>query len=251
MKRAVPSLQDALAFLTVLPLPCPLAGSRPSEQLGRAMAWFPFVGALVGGAGAGVILWASGLWSQQVAAGLGLGLMVAMTGAIHLDGFADTVDGLAAWKGREETLRIMQDSRVGVAGAAGLFLLLGLKWALLAQVPLHAILAAGATAGAVSRLALVLSAQAFPYVPGKSGLGRLVTDRRAPASVAAAVAVALLITLTCQGLLPGIFLLSAAVALAWGVNTLVVRRLGGITGDTLGAVGELVETGVLLLLVMR
>ena len=251
MKKVAPALQDAMAFLTVLPFSCPLAGGRPAEQMGRAMAWFPLVCALVGALGAGAILWASNLWPQQVTAVLGLALMTAMTGAIHLDGFADTLDGLAAWKGREETLRIMQDSRIGTAGSAGLFLLLGLKWALLSAIPLHAILAAGATAGSLSRLALVLSAQAFPYVPGKSGLGRLVTDRRAPASVAAAFAIALLVTLTCQGLFPGLFALSAAVALAWVANTLIVRRLGGITGDTLGAVGELVETGVLLLLLMR
>ena len=251
MRKVVPALQDALAFLTVLPFSCPLVSSRPASQLGRAMAWFPLVGALVGAAGAGLILGASNLWPQQVAALLGLGLMLLLTGGIHLDGFADTVDGLAAWKGREETLRIMQDSRVGSAGAAGIFLLLGLKWALLSAISLHVMLAAGATAGALSRLALVLSAQAFPYVPGKSGLGRLVTDRREPVSVAIALVIALLVVLTCQGLLPGLFLLSAAVALAWGANTLIVRRLGGITGDTLGAVGELVETGVLLLLLMK
>lgn len=251
MKKVAPSLQDALAFLTVIPFSCPLVSSRPAEALGRAMAWFPLVGALVGGLGGGLVLWASGAWPQQVAALMGLALMVALTGGLHLDGFADTVDGLAAWKGKEETLRIMQDSRIGVAGASALFILLGLKWALLSAIPLHAILAAGATAGTLSRLVLVLSAQAFPYVPGKSGLGRLVTDRRAPASVAAAFVIALLVVLTCQGLFPGIFLLSAAVALAWGANTLIVRRLGGITGDTLGAVGELVEAGVLLLLAMR
>ncbi len=251
MRKVAPALQDAVAFLTVLPLSCRLVSARPAEQMSRAMAWFPLVGALVGAAGAGAILWASNLWPQQAAALLGLGLMVLMTGGIHLDGFVDTVDGLAAWKGRDETLRIMQDSRIGTAGAAGVFLILGLKWTLLSAIPLHAILGAGATAGALSRLALVLSAQAFPYVQGKSGLGRLVTDRRSPGSVAAAFVIALLITLTCQGLFPGIFALSAAVALAWVANTLIVRRLGGITGDTLGAVGELVETGVLLLLAMR
>ncbi|MBI3322320.1 MAG: adenosylcobinamide-GDP ribazoletransferase [Candidatus Omnitrophica bacterium] len=251
MKKITPSLQDAVAFLTVVPFSCPLASGRPAELLGRAMAWFPLVGGLVGAAGAAVILWASGLWPQQVAALLGLGLMALLTGGIHLDGFADTADGFAAWKGREETLRIMQDSRVGSAGASALFLLLGLKWALLSVIPLHAILAAGITAGVLSRLALVLSAQAFPYVPGKSGLGRLVTDRRSPVSVAAAFITALLAALTAQGFLPGLFVLSAAVALAWGFNTLVVRRLGGITGDTLGAVGEIVEVGVLLLLAMR
>lgn len=251
MKKVAPSLQDALAFLTVLPLSCPLSGARPAERMGRAMAWFPFVGALVGGLAGGAILWACHWWPQQVAALFGLALMVGLTGAIHLDGFADTVDGLAAWKGREETLRIMQDSRIGAAGAAGLFLLLGLQWALLAEIPLHGIVAAVATAGALSRLTLVLSAQAFPYVPGKNGLGRLVTDRRSPGSVVVALALGLGVAAVGQGFLPALFLLSAAVALAWGLNTWIVRRLGGITGDTLGAVGELVETAVLLLILMR
>ena len=251
MKKVAPDLQSALSFLTILPFPCPLVSERPAEALSRAMAWFPVAGALVGAAGGGVALWLSEWWAQPVAAMAGLALMELLTGGLHLDGFADTADGFGAWKGREETLRIMRDSRVGALGAGAIFFLLGFKWACLSDIPLHALLGAAVSACALSRMTLVLSAQAFPYAPGQGGLGRLVTDRRSPASVAAALALGLGFSVVCLGLLPGIFVASAAIAVAWCVNTLVVRRLGGITGDTLGAVSELVEAAVLFLAAMR
>ena len=215
----------------------------------RALAWFPLAGALVG-AIAGGIAWAGwNLWGQAIGAWLGLAAMALITGGLHLDGFADTADGLGAWKGRRETLEVMRDSRIGAHGAAALIFLLAIQWSALRQMTPPFWPAALAAVCALSRFGMVLSAQLFPYVPGKSGIGRLVTDRRSPRSVAIAFLLASAIAAACLGFPRALFSLAAAPALTCLLSFFFLRWLGGVTGDTLGAVNEIVETGLLLVLV--
>lgn len=243
--RAIP---DALAFLTILPLPCPVSADRPSERMVRALAWFPLAGALIGAAAGGVAWCAWQLWSQAIGAWAGIAALALLTGGLHLDGFADTLDGLGAWKDREETLRIMQDSRVGAMGAVGLVILLGMQWSLLREFSPEFWVRTLAALGAMSRLAMVLSAQAFPYVPNKQGLGRLVTEGRSPQAVLIAVVTALGIAAAGLGLRRAGTLLAATAATTWLVNRFFVRRFGGITGDTLGAVNELAGLSLFMVL---
>jgi len=160
---------------------------------------------------------------------------------MHLDGFADMLDGLAAWKNPKETLRIMRDSHIGAVGAMGLVLLIILKWSfLMGMAPSHLIGSALAV-GALSRLGMVLSAWWFPYVPGEEGLGRLATDRGGMgigvpcAFIGIAVAVGGLgwwVAILCVGVM-GLTIL--------GIAKVALARLGGITGDVLGAINEWVE----------
>ncbi len=240
--------RDAAAFLTIFPLPCPLRAEKSAGQMVRALAWFPLVGALIGAAAGGLAWCAWQVWSQATGAWVGVAALAVLTGALHLDGFADTLDGLGAWKSREETLRIMQDSRIGVMGAVGLVLLLGLMGSLLREFAPEFWVRTLAAVCAMSRLAMVLSAQAFPYAPKKEGLGRLVTDRREPAAVVIAAVTALGLAAVALGPRRAGILLAATLAAVWVINTLVVRRLGGITGDTLGAVNELATVTLLMVL---
>ena len=123
MRKGWLGLREALGLLTILPVTSAKGLHRLSpEEMGRAMVWFPPVGAGIGAFAALIWLLASWLWPEPIPAALGLTTWVAVTGALHLDGFADTVDGLAAWKGPQETLQIMQDSRIGAIGAVGLFI---------------------------------------------------------------------------------------------------------------------------------
>ncbi len=236
------SFRQAVAFLTILPV------SGKEIQMGGALAWFPLVGAGIGCLAAAsafsLVSWLSNASATLIA----LLVMAMVTGCLHLDGFADTVDGLGARSGKE-SLEVMRDSRIGTFGAVGLFFLLGLKWALFQSIPTDRWIPALMTACAVGRWALVISAQFFPYVPGRQGVGRLATDRRAPESVVAATAIALVLSLVGVGRLEGLMLLPLAGGVAWILNTWFVRRLGGITGDTLGAVNEMVELTALLFLV--
>lgn len=245
------SLQDAVSFLTIVPFPCPLVSFQPAERISRALAWFPFVGALIGAVGAGVVFLSAGHWPYPIATLLGLAAMVVLTGGLHLDGFADTVDGLASWKDREAALQVMADSRVGALGAAAVVLLLGLKWSLLQAMPTDALGRNLVLIHCVSRWAIVVSAQTFPYVPNKPGLGRLATDRKSPAAVAAASCIAVGVALLCGGPWRGIGAMVLAGLLLVGFNRVFLARLGGITGDTLGAVNEGVEVGLALFLTVR
>ena len=247
--RTVPaSFQGALSFLTVFPSPCAITSVNAAERMSQALAWFPLVGGLIGGASAAIMRLASSFWSSEVSVLLGVVSLILFTGGLHLDGFADTVDGLAAGRDKEETLRIMQDSRVGALGAAGLFLLLGLKWSVLSSIPTHRWVASLTAACALSRFSLVLAAHYFPYVPGKSGLGRLVTERRSRQALTAASVLAVGISMVSLGPFQACAAVGLTCVATWGFNGFLFRRLGGITGDTLGALSEITETALLLFL---
>jgi adenosylcobinamide-GDP ribazoletransferase len=236
------SLILAVRFLTVVPVP-----GRESEgpsALGRAAWWFPVVGLMLGGALALAACAADALFPPLVAATLLLGMWKVATGGIHLDGFADCLDGLA---GRDAAgrLAIMRDSRVGVFGAAGLTLLLLLAVTALAGLSPSLRLRILVLAPVVGRVTpLLAAAWLAPATPGQ-GLGATfaagLSRWAGPAHVVAACGLA--------AWLFGILGVAVAAA-AWGVALLaavfVARRLGGLTGDVLGAVVEVAELGALL-----
>lgn len=246
MTPLLPALQDAVSFLTLLPIrPVQHSSAEAPERLSRAMGWFPLVGAGIGAAGAVAAGWALSLWTPAVGSLLGLATILFLTGGLHWDGFCDSVDGLAAWKSPEETLRVMRDSRVGALGALAAFLMLGLQWALLQSIPPHRLLASWAAAGALGRWSIVFSATFFPYAAGQKGLGRLVTDRKNSTSLMAATALGIGFALCCLGVGPAGVALGAVALDAWLMNRLFQSKLGGITGDTMGAVCVAAETLVL------
>ena len=245
-------MRDALAFLTVLPFLRPPVDTHPAQRMSRALVWFPVVGALVGASAGAVVFWASSRWEYSVAALLGVVVLSAMTGGLHLDGFSDTVDGLAARRsGPTQTLQVMRDSRIGALGCAALFLLLGFKWVLIEAVATHSLVRVLATACSFGRFSLVLSAQSFPYVPGDRGLGRAATDQRSPAAVILALLITAGVGVAGVGPWNTLLCLGLTAGLVWILNRLFLIRLGGITGDTLGAVNEVVEVSILLALTMR
>jgi adenosylcobinamide-GDP ribazoletransferase len=236
------SLILAVRFLTVVPVP---GREAPGiSALGRAAWWFPIVGALLGGGLALALAGLEALFPPLVAAALLVSAWKAVTGGIHLDGLADVLDGLA---GRDAThrLAIMRDSRIGVFGAAGLVLFLVLVVTAVAEL-------SGLTRGRLLVLApvvgrvtpLLIAAWLRPATPGK-GLG---------AAFAASLSRWAAPLWGLGGLALGGALLgprgAAVVAAAWLAAVLwavvAARRLGGLTGDVLGAVVELAELGVLL-----
>ncbi len=242
-------LRNAVSFLTVLPTFGPR--SERSDQIGRALIWFPLVGALIGWIGVEVILFASRWWPSSVAALLGLVAMTVITGGLHLDGFSDAVDGLGAWRDRPATLRIMRDSRIGALGAAALILLLSLKWSLFQQIALRRSEELLIPTAALGRWAMVLSAHTFPYVPGQSGLGRSATDYSSFGSFMGASCIGFGVAYWFLGFPWSVWAVGLAAAAAWVLNQLFLSRLGGITGDTMGAVNEIVEVLILLLVLIR
>jgi adenosylcobinamide-GDP ribazoletransferase len=218
-------VREAVAFLTVLPV----GGGRLSP---RAALFFPLVGAAIG-ALVGVVA-INAIVPPLVAGGLAVALELLLTGALHVDGLADSADGLGA-RDRERALAIMRDHSIGAYGAAALTLDLVVKAAALgASDSLLAIVAAYA----LSRAAPLTLAAALPYARAE-GTGRAL-DRLPPwiavAGTAPAVALAALAPLT----------IAAAVIATAAVWWLARRRLQGVTGDVLGAAVELTATAALV-----
>ncbi|PLX87205.1 MAG: adenosylcobinamide-GDP ribazoletransferase [Desulfuromonas sp.] len=244
MKQRWDDLCTAAAFLTILPVGRNLEMSP--ERLGRSMGLFPAVGLLIGLALV-VINWLlDDLIPRAVLDCLLVLIMIAVTGALHLDGVADLIDGLAGGKDREGALRIMKDSRVGAMGVVGLVMVLLLKYLSLYHVPLELKNAALIFMPTAGRWVQVCLACYCPYVRSEGGTGGAFVDNVDQPEFLRASA-----TLILAGLvlfwLKGIFLIFLL-----GLATMVLIRyfevrLGGVTGDVLGAVTEVVEVLSLLL----
>lgn len=232
----------AIGFLTRLPLPARAfdGASSPSAQL----AWYPAVGLLLG-----ALLWCLG-WllsgaSPLLAAALLLVAWVALTGALHLDGLADSAD---AWVGglgdRERTLTIMKDPRSGPIGVTAIVLVLLLKFAALASVPQPSAMLW--VAPLLGRAVLTAAFMTTPYVRS-GGLGSgLVGESRTICAVALLLAAIVTLLAGWQGLWA---ILVAALVFVWWRWT-CMRRLGGMTGDTCGALTEFTEAAVLVALAL-
>lgn len=248
------------AFQLLSRFPVPLQVPFEERVLRRSVIFYPLVGLAIGLvlAGAGVGL--SAVLPAQAAAAILTGLWLALTGGLHMDGLMDTADGILSHRSRERMLEIMKDSRVGAMGVMACVLQLLLKFAFLTAL-LESGGGWGAAAGLVavvpiwSRWFMVVAVACWPYVREGTGMGsyfKNVGSRHLLACSLAALALSLLTLLLGgnDGLLAAA-MLSAAGALAagcfgFGAAAWIAGKLGGLTGDTYGAVNELVETALLL-----
>ncbi|MCR9165089.1 MAG: adenosylcobinamide-GDP ribazoletransferase [Nannocystaceae bacterium] len=237
----------ALSFLTRLPAPG--AASFGPREVGRGALCFPLVGAIVGGitAASGWLL--EGALPTWLVATLAVAVTIRCTGAFHQDALADFVDGFGGGLTREAVLRIMHDSSIGAYGTVALVL------ALLVRVGCTAALIdAGAwgllvAAGALSRWPSVLMGAAFPYAHAEGkALGRALTDHIGLCECVGASASAVGIG---AWLGPGIAGGGVLVCLAVGAwfSWTAMRRVGGVTGDTMGAATEACELATLVVAV--
>jgi adenosylcobinamide-GDP ribazoletransferase len=218
-----------------------------AEDLGRAVAWFPLVGALVGAATAGVYLLALRLWPTTVAAVLAVAFGLLLTGGFHEDGATDAADGLGGGWTTARVVEIMHDSRIGAYGAMTLWALLTFRWAALVALDRRALIALP-LAMAWGRWAVVVILTALP--PVATGLGSRVRTDLGRLPLLLATLLAALITAAAWAL--GLRLLWQPAAAA-GLSALVwiaylKHRLGGQSGDLLGAGNQLAEAAVLLVL---
>lgn len=223
-------LAVALQFLTRIPVgPVPVGDG----DLRRATAAFPLVGVVVGGAAAAVFAVTAVWLGTVVAAAAAVATAVAVTGAFHEDGLADTADGV--WGGWDPArrLEIMRDPRVGTYGASALVLVLVMRVALLAGLtPADAarVLLLGHTVG---RAAILVQIRALPAVRDQGHGARVAEPVGAGGALVAVVTVAGVgaVTLGVASLAP----VAAALVGVAALRRLARRRLGGSTGDVLGA----------------
>ena len=248
----------ALQFFTRVPVPR-WVGFEPA-WLQQCARHFPLVGLLVGGCCA-LVLWAGlWLWPAGVAAGLAIAAGVWLTGGFHEDGWADTCDGLGGAVPRARALEIMKDSRIGSYGALGLILMLGLKAACLAALAEQDYLLAltGLAWGhAASRAAPVWIMHALPYAGDAAhAKAKPLATQAGGGTLAVAFGWVLLAGALAAWIdpdwVPGLCIaaVAAGAATLW-MQGWLDRRLGGYTGDNLGATQQLVELVVLLSLLAR
>jgi adenosylcobinamide-GDP ribazoletransferase len=235
------AVTGALAFLTRLPVG---GGALDRRTVADAAVLFGLVGAalgaLVGGAAAGLAL----LVPPLAAATVAVALELAVTGALHADGLADTFDGLAG-RDRERRLAIMRDHALGTYGGAALALDLLARTAALASLADRGAVLPVVAALALSRAAPLALAAALPYARPGAGTGRLIaeslTARRALAGVALAAAVAV----AAAGVRAAA-MVACLVVVAGGLGLYARSRLGGVTGDVMGAAIQLTATLALI-----
>jgi adenosylcobinamide-GDP ribazoletransferase len=237
------SLLAAVAFLTVLPLPA--RWRSDPRHLARSARWYPLVGVVVGLGLAGLDWLVGQVLAPPARDALVVVALVAISGALHLDGLMDTCDGVLSTVPDERRLAIMRDSHVGSFGVAGAGLVLIGKYAALAslgEVPRWGALIALAVLG---RWSMTIGIAACP-AGRPDGLGRLVKDATGRPDLAIAAGVSLLACVLALQL-AGALLFGAVSVLAWLAARALLARLPGLTGDSYGALNEVAELAALAL----
>jgi cobalamin 5'-phosphate synthase/cobalamin synthase len=235
-------MRAAISFLT------PLGGARTPSP--AAWRWFPVVGAALGAALGAGWWFADRLWPRPVAAALVVGADLAVTGLLHVDGLIDSADGLLPHLPRERRLAVMAEPDVGAFGVAVAAAMLLLRWVALASMsPSVALLAA---LWCASRSAMAVAALTVPYA--RAGEGGGLASAFLPASGARGLArIVGLLGIVVAGVLAmawrplaGLAVLAVAWVAGGAVVLLARRRIGGFTGDVLGALGMVAETAGLI-----
>jgi adenosylcobinamide-GDP ribazoletransferase len=240
------SLRFALGLLTVLPLP-PI---EPTPRLGAgALRWAPVVGAALGAAAGGLLIGLAALGAPPLVAGLlTVGFLALVTRGMHVDGLADTADGLGCYGPPERALTVMREGGVGAFAAVTLVVVLGAQAAALAELASTgpSAVAAVALAAAAGRAGFCWVARRGVPAARPGGLGALVAGSQpwwVPAAWWTALAAAGL-ALGPRATIGVALGAALVVALSWHT----ARRFGGMTGDVLGAASELATTAVLVAL---
>jgi adenosylcobinamide-GDP ribazoletransferase len=232
-----------LQFLTIFP--APFRHDTGNKACGESLPYFPLIGLLLGALLIGLHYGLSLIFPASVVNALLVTALVIFTGAHHLDGLADTSDGVIAGTSREERLAIMSDTKVGTFGIIGVFLTLLLKYVTLSSTP---VLPALLLMPTLSRWIMVNAIFIFPYAKG-NGMGLAFKQGATWQRFAIATAIALIAAVALLKLW-GLVLMASLWLMVFGVASYFKSRLGGLTGDTYGAINELAEVLVLLILII-
>ena len=233
----------ALTFLTIIPLPrrCEVS----PEEVGRSAGYFPAVGAIIGLILVGLNWLLSLLLPSAVVNVLLIVALVAISGAHHLDGFIDTCDGIAGYKTVEERWQVMGDSRVGGFGIIGACCLLLVKYISLNSVPETLLAATLVLMPVLSRWGMVYALFAYPYAK-PSGLGKTFKQGANWQMFTIATLITLAVT-AIVARLTGLVIMLGTWVIIVVMAAYLKRKFSGLTGDTYGAINEVAEVCVLIL----
>ena len=236
----------ALNFLTILPVK--IKHSLRDKDLAGSMAYYPLVGAIAGGIVALLYVAAGQAFPHAVCAALVLLGSIAITGALHVDGLLDTIDGIAGGQNKDDILRIMRDSHPGGIGMIGVAAFLIVKFAALSAINPSGIAPALIAAFIMGRWSLVFACHRFSYARTGQGKAKAFIGAVTNAQLAVATASMLILAVLLAGFGRAIALFITAFLITILLGAFLKKKIGGITGDTLGAQNELVEISSLLLM---
>jgi adenosylcobinamide-GDP ribazoletransferase len=234
----------AAGFLTILPV-LPRSGAAP-EALAASFGWFPLIGFALGAVLVAENFLLTPLFGDALAAILLVLTLTVLTGAVHLDALADTADALGAGSDRRRALEIMRDSRIGSFGAVAIVFFLALEMVALATMGEARRALALWLAPGLARWAMMAVSWRVDYLRAEGAGTALLGsgDDRNLALASAIAAIAALPILSSRVMVAYLVVAALAVALRAAYR----RWLGGVTGDLIGAAGELVEAAVLLVM---
>jgi len=237
------SFLAALRFLTIIPLP----GRREvsPEEVGRSIVYFPLVGVIIGLILVG-LNWLLGLLLPSALVNILLVVsLAAISGSLHLDGFVDTCDGIGGHKTVEERWQVMHDSRAGAFGIIGVCLLLLVKYVALNNVPDNWLMLTLVLMPVVSRWAMVYAIFAYPYAK-PSGLGKVFKQGASGTRFIVATVITLAVAVILAQLM-GLVIMFSIWVIVMAMAVYLKGKFGGLTGDTYGAINEVAEVLVLIL----
>ena len=233
-------LRLAIGFLTIFPF-----APRGAAELGPARAYFPLVGLALGGILAALDFAAGEALPSLVVGALLVVVLLVLTRAIHTEGFLDSCDGLFGGHTPAKQLEILRDTHVGAFAVIGCAALLLLKWTLLSDIPGDIRAGLLIVFPCLSRFGMLSTMATFPYAR-EQGLGTAFKDGAKTWHVVFGLATAAVAGGALLGI-GGLALLGAVIVVSLGLGRWISGMLGGMTGDTYGAVNELAEVTVLLL----
>ncbi len=240
MIRFLAQVRLAAGFLTILPV---ISAPASESDVAASLAWFPLVGLALGIALALEDYALAFFIGHALRSALVVLSMAALTGAVHLDGLADTADALGAGRDRDRALEILRDSRIGSFGAIALFFVLALKVLALAGLAGPPRLAALVLAPVASRWSMVAVGYRLEYLRPAGAGSALGLDSARNLAIASLVALAAFMPFVSHATLGACL---AAFLGTFAMRRFYVRWMGGVTGDLIGACGEIVETLVLV-----
>jgi adenosylcobinamide-GDP ribazoletransferase len=238
---------QAVTFLTLLPV----GQRRPSKKKGlaRSMAFFPLVGLLLGLILALGYYLLSPLLPKPLVIWFTIALLALLTRGLHLDGFADTIDGLASGGPREKILEVMRDSRIGAFGVISLILLIGAKYLCIDQMSDKSIPSSLILMAVMGRNSMVLVCYRSSYARSDDGLAKPFVDYLTTREIIISSVLAFGIGLLLMGV-NGFLVFLGTGLFSLGYRLFFLKKLKGVTGDILGAANEMTELVCLIQLVI-
>ncbi len=249
--NAIGSFVAAVRFLSIIPVSGSFGTSE--EELARSVPFFPLIGLLFGCLALPMAWGLSLIFPPVVTAVLTVFILLSFSGGLHLDGLADTADGFFSARPRERMLEIMRDSATGAMGVIALVLLLSLKIACLTSLGDRFFIAV-LLMPLAGRIAILLLMAMLPYARSEGGLGTLFKDSFATKQARLRAFAALLVLAGIAWVVAGpqgIIAVFAVLLITALFAFLCRQKIGGITGDTLGAACELAEVGIALVFVLK